>query len=312
MPSTTSSSRSSSPPSSQYLNVSTSSFLSYPMHKVTSAFFRRTSRDRSSSRKALSPSPSFPDLSAYQTNTSAFSQNSLAPGVYTPARAPAMPPYTPPPLTPLTLRSPNLISPILTRQLAEEIRLLVPTRLELVDTWRLLFSLERDGSSLATLYSSLDNYRGLRGGFVLVVKDAGGNVFGAYLNEVPRPTNGHYMGTGECFLWRCTVLPTLATAMKLASSMGTLAGELGGDLAWLPPPPSEDTTHAQRMTTLGGLGTKKTHTRGLMDEGSASGTATPRSGTSTPDRIRFKAFPYSGINDYMIFCEQGMLSIGGG
>ena len=37
-----------------------------------------------------------------------------------------------------------------------------------------------------------------------------------------------------------------------------------------------------------------------------------RSGTSTPERIRFKAFPYSGINDYMIFCETGFLSVGGG
>jgi hypothetical protein len=37
-----------------------------------------------------------------------------------------------------------------------------------------------------------------------------------------------------------------------------------------------------------------------------------RSGTSTPDRIRFKAFPYTGENDYTIFCQQGFLSIGGG
>lgn len=37
-----------------------------------------------------------------------------------------------------------------------------------------------------------------------------------------------------------------------------------------------------------------------------------RSGTTTPDRIRFKAFPYSGINDYLIFCEHGFLSVGGG
>jgi len=38
-------------------------------------------------------------------------------------------------------------------------------------------------------------------------------------------------------------------------------------------------------------------------------------GTSTPDtheRIRFKAFPYSGINDYMILCENHFLSVGGG
>ena len=36
------------------------------------------------------------------------------------------------------------------------------------------------------------------------------------------------------------------------------------------------------------------------------------SGTSTPERIRFKAFPYSGVNDYMIFCEHDYISVGGG
>lgn len=28
--------------------------------------------------------------------------------------------------------------------------------------------------------------------------------------------------------------------------------------------------------------------------------------------LRFKAFPYSGINDYLLFCETSFLSIGGG
>lgn len=41
------------------------------------------------------------------------------------------------------------------------------------------------------------------------------------------------------------------------------------------------------------------------------------SGTSTPSKqtqslLRFKAFPYSGINDYLIFCEHSYLSVGGG
>ena len=31
-----------------------------------------------------------------------------------------------------------------------------------------------------------------------------------------------------------------------------------------------------------------------------------------PDLLRFKAFPYSGVNDYLIFCEQSFLSVGGG
>lgn len=105
-------------------------------------------------------------------------------------------------------------------------------------------------------------------------------VFGAYLSDAPHPS-AHYYGTGECFLWRAHTLSAIPT------------------LASLPPPPSADTTNAQRMTTLAYLSTKE------RPDGSGSGTA-------TPERIRFKAFPYSGVNDYMIFCEQGYLSVGGG
>jgi hypothetical protein len=35
-------------------------------------------------------------------------------------------------------------------------------------------------------------------------------------------------------------------------------------------------------------------------------------GATTPERLRFKAFPYSGVNDYMMLCETGFLSVGGG
>ena len=55
--------------------------------------------------------------------------------------------------------------------------------------------------------------------------------------------------------------------------------------------------------------TKSSH---LDPSAAAGGHDSTRSGTSTPERIRFKAFPYSGINDYLIFCEQGFLSVGGG
>ena len=57
---------------------------------------------------------------------------------------------------------------LLNRALAEEIRLLVPPRLQLVDEWSLMYSLEQNGVSLATLYKNADDYRGKRGGFVLV------------------------------------------------------------------------------------------------------------------------------------------------
>lgn len=35
-------------------------------------------------------------------------------------------------------------------------------------------------------------------------------------------------------------------------------------------------------------------------------------GARTPEGIRFKAFPYTGENDFTILCQQGFLSVGGG
>jgi hypothetical protein len=45
-----------------------------------------------------------------------------------------------------------------------------------VDEWNLAYSLEQDGVSLATLYKRSEEYRGKRGGFVLVVRDGSGGV----------------------------------------------------------------------------------------------------------------------------------------
>ncbi|KAI2839824.1 hypothetical protein CBS11232_9295 [Aspergillus niger] len=78
--------------------------------------------------------------------------------------------------------------------------------------------------------------------------------------------------------------------------------------AGLPLPPSADTTNAGRSTTLRrGEGEK------WLSPTSGNGAGSGRtSGTVTPEQIRFKAFPYSGVNDYMMFCETGFLSLGGG
>ena len=161
----------------------------------------------------------------------------------------------------------------------------MPARLQLVSTWKLIYSLEQDGASIRSLYDKNEAHVGKRGAFVLVVRDASGGVFGAYLSDALHPS-AHYYGTGECFLWKSSVLPQLLDLRDVQ----------------LPPPPSADTTHAQRVTTL--LSPKSS--------GHTNGKGPARSGTSTPERIRFKAFPYSGVNDYMIFCETGYLSVGGG
>jgi hypothetical protein len=100
-------------------------------------------------------------------------------GAYTPPNRTASP-FQPPPLYPVTLKGylPDTASSaqLLNRALAEEIRLLVPARLQLCDDWNLVYSLEQDGVSLGTLYKKSDDLRGLRNGFVLVVKDGDGSV----------------------------------------------------------------------------------------------------------------------------------------
>lgn len=88
--------------------------------------------------------------------------------------------YQPPPLYPISLHGYQATTPasakLLTKALAEEIRLLVPARLQLCEQWSLVYSLEEDGVSLGTLYKKCEYLRGLRNGFVLVVKDGRGDV----------------------------------------------------------------------------------------------------------------------------------------
>jgi hypothetical protein len=216
-------------------------------------------------------------------------------GIYTPPHRTASP-FQSPPLTPLTLEGITKSS-VLSRAVAEEIRLLVPPRLQLADTWRLGYSLEEDGVSLATLYGKCATPTVARGsGFVLVVQDGTGGIFGAYLTDPPKPHSSFY-GTGECFLWRASILPS--------SSL----------LSNLPPPPSAlDTEGMGRSTTISSPHATSYPALLLSPKSATNGhdrTVEP-SGTATPDSIRFKAFPYSGVNDYLIFCQQDFLSVGGG
>ena len=282
-----------------------SSHLPYPVSYTVNAVLRRLNSEPGSAR---------------QSSQSSIPKSLAMDGHNTPPRRTASP-FQPPPLSPLSLSfggpSTNSSAKTLTRLLAEEIRLLVPPRLQLVESWSLAYSLARDGVSLATLYQQCEKYRGKRGGYVVVVKDGAGGVspgllfvefqkpiatpekltqsfqiFGAYLSDPPHPSP-HFFGNGECFLWRASIIPSLP------------------NMSSLPPPPSADTTNLQRMTTVGQAKNKSANSSSVSLTPSASN-GPSRSGTSTPERIRFKAFPYSGVNEYMIFCETGFLSIGGG
>lgn len=216
---------------------------------------------------------------------------------------------------------------------------------------------------------------------MLVVKDAysapdgggggTGALFGAYLTDAPHPAP-HYYGTGECFLWRASVLPSTPLMQATQTNGGDNSNNNSNkqqeqqtphknhdqehihqpenhdeqqeqqeqqqrqavpsddllELAGLPLPPSANTENLRTRSTT--LRSEKDPPRVQLEdekggidlleppsEAKANGTTTKqpsggKSGASTPDRIRFKAFPYSGENDYMIFCETGFLSVGAG
>ncbi|KAL5337314.1 hypothetical protein BJX70DRAFT_248434 [Aspergillus crustosus] len=325
-PATSTSSPGTDPPESTTNNSSNSapfhqsaaSYFSYPVTHVVSGLYRRiTDPPNTNTSNMMSRlRRSNPDPSSSSSSVSSTSQNP----VFSPVRT--VSPFQPPPLTPLTLLTNEEHTPIplppqnqiLTRALAEEIRLLVPPRLQLVDTWRLAYSLDRDGASLSTLY---DNCRAVstrspRAGYVLVIRDASpsaSSVFGAYMTDPPHP-HSHYFGTGECFLWRASVLPPPPSSFFNPDGEESVYSEEALEKAGFPPPPSADTTNIGRSTTLRGdklsSKPKPPHTHAIAQS------RVSHSGTTTPDRIRFKAFPYSGVNDYMMFCETGFLSLGGG
>lgn len=289
-------------------NPNSAAYLAYPVKHVVSSLYRRMTEPPEQPVSRLLDAPIYGPVSSS--------------GYYKPPRRTASP-FSPPALTPLTLKS--AVSPtrlLLTRSLAEEIRLLVPPRLQLVDTWRLAYSLEADGASLHTLYKCCQRIAGRsqRAGYVVVVRDSSsaGNraIFGSYLSDPPSPSL-HYYGTGECFLWKASILsPTCFLHSGLnGNGNGNGNGEPPSEdlleLAGLPPPPSSDTTNLQRITTVRGDISPRhqpSHSADILLQPRSESV----SGTSTPDRIRFKAFPYSGINHFMIYCESSYLSVGGG
>ncbi|KEF62967.1 uncharacterized protein A1O9_00942 [Exophiala aquamarina CBS 119918] len=294
-------------------NPSSAAYLAYPVKHVVSSLYRR-----------MTEPPEHPVGKLLNAPSMASSTS----GLYTPPKR-TQSPFQPPPLTPLELRhtlsARAADSLLLTRSLAEEIRLLIPPRLQLLEHWRLAYSLEVHGSSLATLYEHCAkvSINSQRSGYVLVVRDgttsAGhGSVFGAYLSDAPKP-GLHYFGTGECFLWRASILPAMRDLSSQLRNATNTASEDLLELAGLPPPPSADTTNLQRVTTVRGERRASSVTSpgsppNLKPREAPGYLQTPaeRSGTSTPDRIRFKAFPYSGINDFLIYCQADYLSVGGG
>lgn len=158
---------------------------------------------------------------------------------------------------------------LLSKEMANEIRVLMPTRIQLYTEWNLLYSLEQHGSSLNSLYDNVspkDN-TSARVGYVIVIKDKKNGIFGAYSNEYFRPM-GHrrYGGNGECFLW------------KFERAHNVNSKPMAEDLIDM----DENEKEKQRM--------------------------------NTPDdeRWQFRGYPYTGVNEFALYCTSEFLSMGAG
>lgn len=156
-------------------NNQSSSYVPASISHAVSGFFRRLSADPASEKQHKNP----PRALTFPTTNNSSSSNGEMNGVYTPPYRIASP-MQPPPLYPLSLKgyseSTAASAQLLSRTIAEEIRLLIPPRLQLCEEWNLVYSLDQDGVSLGTLYKKCDDLRGLRNGFVLVVRDGMGDV----------------------------------------------------------------------------------------------------------------------------------------
>ncbi|KAL0952980.1 hypothetical protein HGRIS_007192 [Hohenbuehelia grisea] len=114
----------------------------------------------------------------------------------------------------------EMTDPILTVDVADAIRSRLPALSRLPRAWHLIYSLDQHGISLNTLYTRCElpphaimgkkpSPGGMgfgaptNAGALVVVKDAGDAVFGAWMGEGIRTSRGKgYFGSGESFLWR--------------------------------------------------------------------------------------------------------------
>ncbi|KAL0095309.1 TLD-domain-containing protein [Phycomyces blakesleeanus] len=98
--------------------------------------------------------------------------------------------------------------PVMTSEIAEQLRPYLPRRYRLAPQWSLLYSLDQHGISLTTLYRLVKSNKGP---CIITIKDADDQIFGAFLNETLTCGTSYY-GTGECFLWKTTRQDSTQTA----------------------------------------------------------------------------------------------------
>lgn len=129
------------------------------------------------------------------------------------------------PVVKLTGYLPTTKNRLVTPDMCDELRSLMPMRIQLYTEWELLYSLEQHGASLKSLYDNVapKSAAPMRVGYVIVIKDRKHGIFGGYTNEPFHPTeNRRYYGNGECFLWKLDKVPRLTISNEGKRSDGEI------------------------------------------------------------------------------------------
>ena len=91
----------------------------------------------------------------------------------------------------------EVTTPVLNVALADQLRPFLPALARLPKSWSLLYSLDQHGISLNTLYTRCQDFKGSQ---LLVVRDSGETLFGAWMGEGIHPSKGAYYGSGESYV----------------------------------------------------------------------------------------------------------------
>ncbi|KAJ1659630.1 oxidation resistance protein 1 [Dispira simplex] len=188
----------------------------YPLrrHKTTEAVSSVASYSASTMRsllgssvKSLSKSPSFlkrnnytsGDRSPNKSSTTVSTTQGPLPSTHPLSNMLALPALS------LQGRRPDS-DVVLTTVMTRRLQPVLPVRLRLTSTWKLLYSTSQHGISISTLFRQVQK----KGPCVLAIRDTEDHVFGAFVSEPLQPQPCYY-GSGECFLWKAIAGPPSPT-----------------------------------------------------------------------------------------------------
>eukprot|EP00736_Rhodelphis_marinus_P010914 Rmarinus@m.20428 len=181
--------------------------------------------------EATSPilQPSYPHLHSSTVATADFLGTSPQPAItymiHTPASSLASTPVCSPPCSPqlagTMLQSPSRIlglpAGVTDDPVAYALRCSLPFRLQ-QDEWLLLYDSERDGVSLSSFYRLIE---GCGPTYLLVLTKSGHRV-GGFASVEWHPSEDHYIGTGECFVFR---LPKALKSPSVVQAQSPVASD---------------------------------------------------------------------------------------